>query len=183
MARPLRSWAWMHFATIASTQCFTGITGSGIAVGVLDTGLNTSHMDIAHGRASICGANFIRDEDWDLWVDMHGHGTHVFGTVAGAGRTDPVLAGMAPGLSHLRFGKVLSAYGSGSGDDINRGMDYLSRLPLGPVPTQATTRCMCAIWIEPRWTDRSKSASVGSASKRFRAPDKGAPADRSRKLL
>ena len=29
---------------VASQQHFTGITGSGIAVGVLDTGLNTSHM-------------------------------------------------------------------------------------------------------------------------------------------
>lgn len=110
-----------------ATQEFSGITGSGIAVVVLDTGLNTSHMDIAHGRASICGANFVADEDWDLWVDLGDHGTHVFGTIAGAGRTDPVLAGVAPGLSHLRFGKILSAHGFGSGDDIRRGMDYLSR--------------------------------------------------------
>ena len=109
------------------TERFSGITGSGIAVGVLDTALNTSHVDIAHGRASICGANFVTNQDWDLWVDLHGHGTHVFGTIAGAGRTDPVLAGIAPGLSHLRFGKVLSAYGSGSGDGIRRGMDFLSR--------------------------------------------------------
>ena len=111
----------------AATQEFSGITGAGIAVGVLDTGLNTSHMDIAHGRASICGANFVADEDWDLWVDLGDHGTHVFGTIAGAGRTDPVLAGVAPGLSHLRFGKILSARGFGSGDDIRRGMDYLLR--------------------------------------------------------
>ena len=111
----------------AGMERFSGITGSGIAVGVLDTALNTSHVDIAHGRASICGANFVTDQDWDLWVDLRGHGTHVFGTIAGAGRVDPVLAGMAPGLSHLRFGKVLSAYGYGSGDDIRRGMDFLSR--------------------------------------------------------
>ena len=111
----------------AATQRFSGLTGSGIAVGVLDTGLNTSHMDIAHGRSSICGASFVTDENWDLWLDLHGHGTHVFGTIAGAGRVNPLLAGTAPGLSHLRFGKVLSAHGYGSGDDIRRGMDYLSR--------------------------------------------------------
>lgn len=108
-------------------QRFSGLTGSGIAVGVLDTGLNTSHVDIAHGRASICGANFVTGENWDLWMDMSGHGTHVFGTIAGAGRADPLLAGMAPNLSHLRFGKVLSAEGFGSTEDIRRGMDYLSR--------------------------------------------------------
>ena len=106
---------------------FTGLTGAGIAVAVLDTGLNTRHMDIAHGRESVCGASFVADEHWDLWVDMNGHGTHVFGTAAGAGRVDPLLAGVAPGLSHLRFGKVLSAQGFGSGEEIRRAMDYLSR--------------------------------------------------------
>ncbi len=106
---------------------FSGITGTGIAVGVLDTGLNVSHKDIAYGRDSICGENFVPDENWDLWLDLGLHGTHVFGTIAGAGRTNPLLAGMAPELSHLRFGKVLSARGFGSEEDIRRGMDYLAR--------------------------------------------------------
>ncbi|MYF85072.1 MAG: S8 family serine peptidase [Rhodospirillaceae bacterium] len=106
---------------------FSDLTGSGIAVGVLDTGLNTGHVDIGHGRESVCGANFVTDESWDLWLDLDGHGTHVFGTIAGAGRSDPVLAGVAPGLSHLRFGKVLAAEGSGSGDEIRGAMDYWSR--------------------------------------------------------
>ena len=106
---------------------FTGVTGQGIAVGVLDTGLNVNHKDIAYGRDSVCGENFVPDESWDLWLDLGLHGTHVFGTIAGAGRTNPLLAGMAPELSHLRFGKILSARGSGSGDDIRRGMDYLAR--------------------------------------------------------
>ena len=105
---------------------FTGITGSGIALGVLDTGLNISHRDIAHGRESVCGENFVPDENWDLWLDLGLHGTHVFGTIAGAGHTDPLLAGMAPELSHLRFGKVLTAHGYGSGDDIRRAMDYMA---------------------------------------------------------
>ena len=84
---------------------------------------------------------------------MHGHGTHVFGTVAGAGRTDPVLAGMAPSLSHLRFGKVLSAYGSGSGDDINRGMDYLSR------PTGCTWQGTTSDAVKPLIVNMSLSAT------------------------
>ena len=109
------------------SQRFSGRTGSGITVGVLDTGLNTNHMDIAHGRRSICGANLVGGEDWDLWFDDHGHGTHVFGTIAGAGRTHSSLAGIAPSVSHLRFAKVLSPDGSGTAEDVRRGMDYLSR--------------------------------------------------------
>ena len=132
---------------------FSGITGSGIPVGILDTGLNTSHMDIAHGRASICGANFVTDELWDLWFDLDGHGTHVFGTVAGAGRVNPVLAGIAPGLSHLRIGKVLSAHGIGSEDNIRRGMDYLS------VPTNCSWQGTVSEAVKPLIVNMSLSAT------------------------
>ena len=132
---------------------FSGLTGSGIAVGVLDTGLNTSHMDIAHGRASICGANFVAGENWDLWMDLGGHGTHVFGTIAGAGRADPLLAGMAPNLSHLRFGKVLSAGGSGTIEDIRRGMDYLSR------PASCLWRGTTSAAVKPLIVNMSLSAA------------------------
>ena len=111
----------------AATATFSGWTGSGVAVGVMDTGLNTGHMDIAHGRSSICGTNFVGGENWDLWLDLRGHGTHVFGTIAGAGRSHPALAGMAPEVSHLRFAKVLSAHGGGIGEDIRRSMDYLAQ--------------------------------------------------------
>ena len=118
----------------AATEEFSGITGSGIAVGILDTALNASHVDIAYGRASICGSSLAVDNAWDLWTDLHGHGTHVFGTIVGAGRENPVLAGVAPGVSHLRMGKVLTHVGHGSDSDIRRGMDYLAR------PTNCTWR-------------------------------------------
>ena len=133
---------------------FTGLTGEGIAVGVLDTGLNTRHMDITHGRQSVCGASFIADEQWDLWLDMHGHGTHVFGTIAGAGRADPLLAGVAPGLSHLRFGKVLSARGSGSGENIRRAMDHFSR------STDCASRGTISDAVKPLIVNMSLSATA-----------------------
>ncbi len=134
------------------TERFTGVTGAGIAIGILDTGLNAGHMDIAHGRSSICGANFISDQNWDLWVDLHGHGSHVFGTIAGAGRDIPVLAGVAPGVSHLRIGKVLTAGGSGSEDHVRRGMDYLSR------PTSCSWRGTRSEAVKPLIINMSLSA-------------------------
>ncbi len=107
-------------------ESFVGLTGRGIAIGMVDTGLNVRHRDIGLGRASVCGANFVQNEEWDLWSDRGNHGTHVFGIMAGAGRADPGNAGMAPNLSHLRFAKVLAAGGGGNFDDIRRGMTYLS---------------------------------------------------------
>ena len=139
---------------VPSENPFSGPTGEGIAVAVLDTGLNTRHADIAHGRESVCGASFVADEHWDLWLDMHGHGTHVFGTVAGAGRADPLLVGIAPGLSHLRFGKVLSAHGSGSGEDIRRAKDYFSR------PTSCAWQGTASDAVKPLIVNMSLSATA-----------------------
>ncbi|MCY3821539.1 MAG: S8 family serine peptidase [Gammaproteobacteria bacterium] len=118
---------------------FTGVDGSAAVVGVMDTGLNLNHPDIRTGRESVCGANIPwpadREdeliEDEDLWLDSDGHGTHVTGTILGNGADDPTFAGMAPGVRHIRFAKVLDRFGSGTDDTIRRGMDYLS----------STTRC------------------------------------------
>ena len=119
---------------VPATGLFDGMVGRSTPIGVMDTGLNVSHPDIVAGRASICGANFIADEDYDLWLDLDRHGTHVTGTIAGGGAVDPLMAGMAPGVRHIRFAKVLSSYGSGSTAGIARGMDYLAN----PVQCSAT---------------------------------------------
>lgn len=110
---------------------FSGVGGASVPVGVMDTGLNTNHLDIASNRTSICGANFIamdsRAEDADLWVDEDGHGTHVTGTIVGNGIVEPRYAGMAPAVAHIRFAKVLSRDGSGAAEGIIRGMDFLAQ--------------------------------------------------------
>ena len=109
---------------------FTGTGGGAVPIGVMDTGLNTNHLDIASHRQSICGANFVwsdhRTEDADLWVDQSGHGTHVTGTIAGNGFAEAKYAGMAPAVAHIRFAKVLSRYGGGAFDSISRGMDFMT---------------------------------------------------------
>ena len=110
---------------------FSGIDGRPVPIGVMDTGLNTGHVDIASRRGSICGANFVshfpRQEDQDLWVDRFGHGTHVTGIIAGNGFVDARYAGMAPGVQHIRFAKVLNVYGFGDDTTVLPGMDFLAR--------------------------------------------------------
>ena len=110
---------------------FRGTGGGAVPIGVMDTGLNINHLDIASHRSSICGANFIyndhRTEDADLWIDQNGHGTHVTGTIAGNGSAKQRYAGMAPAVAHIRFAKVLSLHGSGPFDSVSRGMDFLTR--------------------------------------------------------
>ena len=114
-----------------SPGIFTGTGGATVPIGVMDTGLNVNHPDIAERRSSICGTNFVWSEasrnDVDLWVDAQHHGTHVTGTIAGNGFLAPRFAGIAPSIRHIRFAKVLS-YDTGSGptDTIIRGMDFLA---------------------------------------------------------
>ena len=118
---------------VAANGRFTGTTGSSVPVGVMDTGLNVSHPDIETGRESVCGKNYVPFEDYDLWRDLgghshaRGHGTHVTGTILGAGAEDPVMAGMAPGVAHIRVAKVLGTRDrGGTTDNVNRAMDYLA---------------------------------------------------------
>ena len=117
---------------VPSDGLFTGITGASVPVGVLDTGLNINHVDIDTNRDSICGANFVAlgdslAEEDDLWVDSFGHGTHVTGTIAGAGVAQTRFAGMAPGVRDIRVAKVLDRSGRGLNLGVRRGMDHLAQ--------------------------------------------------------
>lgn len=109
---------------------FSGIGGSTTPIAVMDSGLNTNHLDISTNRGSICGANFVffepRIDDHDLWVDEGLHGTHVTGTFIGNGTAEPRYTGMAPLVQHIRFAKVLSHFGLGHDLFILRGMDFLA---------------------------------------------------------
>ena len=114
-----------------SPGLFSGTTGASVPIAVMDTGLNINHLDISTRRESICGANFmyyqLRIDDADLWVDENGHGTHVTSTIAGNGYAESRYAGMAPGVRHIRFAKVLNHGGRGDSYSILRGMDFLAK--------------------------------------------------------
>ena len=105
---------------------YTGINGQSVPIGVIDTGLNTNHISISSFRKSVCGQNMVPKEDEDLWIDDGLHGTHVTGTIASNGYYQPVLAGMAPGVQHIRFAKALSRDGLGSNLWLMSGIDFLT---------------------------------------------------------
>ena len=115
----------------AGMETFVGVGGASIAIGVMDTGLNIDHPDISSNRRSICGANFTRDfdareQDQDLWLDLHGHGTHVTGIVVGNGAAERDRVGMAPLVQDIRFAKAVGSYGSASALGWNRAMDWFA---------------------------------------------------------
>ncbi|MYD46504.1 MAG: S8 family serine peptidase [Gammaproteobacteria bacterium] len=114
-------------AVASAFGSYTGFSGSTVPIGVMDTGLNANHIALSSNRKSICGSNFIEGEDYDLWSDSRGHGTHVTGTIAGNGYFQPKYAGVAPGVEHIRFAKVLTTQGLGSTSIVIQGMDFLAQ--------------------------------------------------------
>jgi subtilisin family serine protease len=64
-----------------------GLTGEGVRVAVLDTGIHATHPDLA-GQV-VAAANFSES---DSTTDRDGHGAHVASTVAGTGPGRPASA-------------------------------------------------------------------------------------------
>ena len=95
-----------------------GNKGTGVRVGVLDSGIDYSHPDLV---ANYAGGHDFVNNDTDP-MDDYGHGTHVAGTVAAEDNTVGVV-GVAPRTSLYAL-KVLSASGSGSWSDIIAALQW-----------------------------------------------------------
>jgi subtilisin family serine protease len=100
-----------------------GYDGTGVKVAVLDTGIDTTHPDLAN--------QVIAEQDFSGSSgpgDKFGHGTHVASTVAGTGAASPAgsggkYKGVALGAKLLN-GKVLNDDGWGLDSGIIAGMEW-----------------------------------------------------------
>ncbi len=79
-----------------------GLTGAGVTVAVVDTGVDATHPDLA---GQVTAARDFVGDGHDL--DLVGHGTHVAATIAGNGGT---YRGVAPG-ARLLSAKVCMVFG------------------------------------------------------------------------
>lgn len=90
----------------------------GVAVAVLDTGIDLAHPDLVALAGTNCVGGATRRPT--AVADGHGHGTHVAGTIAGRGGI-----GVAPGTTVYAV-KVLDDAGRGSTSQLICGIDWVT---------------------------------------------------------
>ena len=104
----------------------TGYTGNGIIIGLIDTGVNYNHIDIANSMWD--GGSEFPHHGYDIFyqdldpMDDQGHGTHTAGILAGQG-TAGTQTGIAPGAKIMSI-KVLGEEGEGEASHLIQGVEF-----------------------------------------------------------
>ncbi len=94
--------------------------GDGINIGIIDTGIDSSHPDLSariKKTVNFCGEG-SRDAS-----DDNGHGTHVAGIIA-ASKNNSGVIGTAP-LANLYIAKAFDKNGRGNDDAVVRSIDWM----------------------------------------------------------
>ncbi|MEM7035189.1 MAG: S8 family peptidase [Chloroflexota bacterium] len=118
---PVRAYLDRSIPTLGVPEVWSeNVTGSGIKLAIIDTGLDRNHPDFA-GRV-VATRSFIAGEGPD--DDLNGHGTHVAGTAAGSGvKSGGTYRGVAPDAL-LYIAKVLGSGGGGSTSSVMSGIEW-----------------------------------------------------------
>lgn len=107
---------------IADPQAWDVTQGSsGVMIGVVDTGVDLTHPDLAAKVRADLGYNFVNNTT--SAQDDNGHGTHVAGIAAAITNNNTGVAGGCPGCSIVPV-KVLDANGSGTYSAVASGIRY-----------------------------------------------------------
>jgi hypothetical protein len=95
-----------------------GITGSGVKIAILDTGIDTDHPELQDSYLG--GYDYVNNDPYP--EDDHGHGTHVAGIITSNGVNDANSKGVAPDAGIYMY-KVCDAGGSCYEDDMIAAME------------------------------------------------------------
>src|SRR4051794_38378078 len=126
---------------INAAAAWTRSTGAGVTIGVVDTGVDLGHEDLAAkvvASTNCSGSGGDPGKCTGTAQDDNGHGSHVTGIAAAVTGNGKGIAGVAPD-ARLVVAKALSGDGSGNVDDINAGIAWvvshgakIVNLSLGP---------------------------------------------------
>ena len=114
-----RQW---NLAQIGAPEAWNTSTGAGITVGIVDTGVDSNHPDLA-GKIDAT-ASCVGGPCRDGGNDGNGHGTMVAGIVGAVANNGRGIAGVAPD-ARLVVASVLTPAGEGQVEDINAGIRWV----------------------------------------------------------
>ncbi|SFK80661.1 Subtilase family protein [Halogranum rubrum] len=119
-----QSASWGYTDIAADSAQALGVTGKGVDVAILDTGIDVDHRDLRVAGGVDC-VNWLPWEEQD-YDDQNGHGTHCAG-IAAARDDGGGVVGVAPD-ANLYAVRVLDSDKVGYWSDVIRGIDWcLSR--------------------------------------------------------
>jgi subtilisin family serine protease len=112
---------------INAEKAWTRTTGAGVRIGIVDTGVDLEHEDLA-GKVvesiSCVGSGGDQAKCKGSAQDDQGHGTHVSGIAAAFKDNGKGIAGVAPD-AQLVVAKVLGSQGTGQGADVIGGIKWV----------------------------------------------------------
>jgi serine protease AprX len=132
-----------------------GVTGEGVTVAVLDTGMSNHQAvirDIYGIKGRVVGWKDFVDGRPKLY-DPNGHGTHVAGII-GATQigTDEEWNGVAPGVNLFPV-RVLNRYGEGTYEQVIQGIDWVvdhkEALNVGVMNLSLVALAQSPYWADP----------------------------------
>lgn len=111
-----------------------GIDGSGVVVGIIDTGVDWGHKALRGSYRGCVPSNPSAPDhtynwydpyyDWPYPDDYHGHGTHCTGIVLGSVPTEGTRIGVAPGAQWIAA-RGLNDHGWGDSARLLSAMEYM----------------------------------------------------------
>jgi thermitase len=115
-------------ADIRALEAWPYGQGAGQTVGVVDSGVDLGHADLA-GQIAAGGRNFVDGFNPGAVSDVDGHGTHVSGIIAAQANNSVGVVGVAPGAKVLPL-RVFSSGGGAYDSRIAQAFDYAGDLGL-----------------------------------------------------
>lgn len=140
--------AWNVALVRADALWSEGITGAGVRIGVIDTGVDATHPDLV-GKM-VPGGWFDAVNGRTTPYDDHGHGTHVTGTICG-GAASGTAIGVAPGARFLSA-KALDKDNRFTGSDILEAGQWMADPNGDGDPSDAPNIVSCSWMFDSQTT-------------------------------
>ncbi len=113
-----------YFRDTLGVSRLGGLTGKGIGVAVIDSGIDT-HTDFKRGSGFNIGAKASFNPNSTSIQDVYGHGTHVAGIIGGNGAASGGLyTGVAPGVTLFAL-KIADEQGNARESDVVAALQWV----------------------------------------------------------